>query len=79
MKVKVLFFASLRELVGKNQMELELKDGEPVSRLLKMLESDFPDLLSKPVMLAVNAAYVERDHKLKDGDEVALIPPVSGG
>ena len=75
----MLFFAGLRELVGKSQMSLELKQGEPVSRLLEMLESDFPDLLSKPVMVAVNAEYVERDHKLKADDEVALIPPVSGG
>ena len=79
MKVKVLFFAGLRELAGKSQMNLEVKDGESVSRLLEMLKSDFPDLLSKPLMLAVNTEYVERDHKLKEGDEVALIPPVSGG
>jgi len=75
----VLFFAGLRELVDKSQMSLEVKQGEPVSRLLEMLVSDFPDLLAKPVMVAVNAEYVEPSHKLKADDEVALIPPVSGG
>ncbi len=79
MKVKVLFFAGLRELAGKSQMSLELKEGETVALLLEKLQSDFPGLISGQLMLAVNAEYAPRDHKLKDGDEVALIPPVSGG
>ncbi|MFH0847682.1 MAG: molybdopterin converting factor subunit 1 [Chloroflexota bacterium] len=79
MKVKVRFFAASREIVGKGQMELELPEGEAVSALLKRLESDFPALLTMPVMVAVNAEYVEKSHRLKSGDEVALIPPVSGG
>ncbi len=78
-KVKVLFFAGLREIVGKKQMNIELQDGAPVSRLLEKLQKDFPGIITNPVMLAVNTEYVKPDHRLKDGDEVAVIPPVSGG
>ncbi len=60
-------------------MELELKAGENVSGLLKTLQSDFIDLLNMPIMVAVNAEYVQHDYKLKEGDVVALIPMVSGG
>jgi molybdopterin converting factor subunit 1 len=79
MRVKVLFFAACREIAGKSQMELELQKGEPVSRVLKMLQSDFHDFLTMPIMLAVNTEYVQNDYALQDGDVVALIPLVSGG
>ncbi len=73
------FFAACREIVGKSQMELELQEGESTSGLLKMMQSEFPGFLNMPIMVAVNAEYVEPGYRLKDGDEVALIPPVSGG
>ena len=79
MKVRVLFFAGLRELVGKNQMGVEIQEGAPVSLLLEKLQKGFPGIITNPVMLAVNTEYVKPDHRLKEGDEVAVIPPVSGG
>ena len=79
MKVKVCFFAACREIVGKSEMELELQEGEPISSLIETLQSDYHDFLTMPIKVAVNAEYVENDYRLQDGDEVALIPPVSGG
>lgn len=60
-------------------MELELQEREPISSLIEKLQSDYPYFLTLPINVAVNAEYVERDYRLQDGDEVALIPPISGG
>ncbi len=60
-------------------MELELQEREPISSLIEKLQSDYPYLLTLPINVAVNAEYVERDYRLQNGDEVALIPPISGG
>ncbi len=60
-------------------MELELQEGEPISSLLEKLQSDYHYFLTMPIRVAVNAEYVEHDYRLQDGDEVALIPPISGG
>jgi sulfur-carrier protein len=79
MKVKVRFFASVREITGTGEMELEIKPGEPVSDVLQKLKSEFPAFQDSHLMLAVNTEYVQPDYKLKDGDIVALIPLVSGG
>jgi molybdopterin synthase catalytic subunit len=74
MRVVVRLFAGLRERAGVSQLELE--DVARVQDVWPRLElgSEPPGLL-----YAVNREYVERDRELADGDEVALIPPVSGG
>jgi sulfur-carrier protein len=78
-KVKVSFFAQSREIVGRGQMEFEIQEGEVVSSLLRRLRSQFHDLLAMQVMVAVNNEYVTDECELHDGDEVAIIPPLSGG
>lgn len=74
-------FALYREVVGKSELELEVEEGITVARLIKRLEQEFPQLkeFSENLIVAVNAEYVERDYPLQPGDEVALVPPVSGG
>ena len=76
MKVNVRLFAALRERAGSARVELELADGATVADVWPRLElGDEP-----PGMLyAVNLAYAERGAGLSEGDEVAVIPPVSGG
>jgi MoaE-MoaD fusion protein len=74
MRVHVRLFAGLRERAGWSQRDLD--DVARVSDVWDALGlGDEPPGL----LYAVNKAYVERDHELADGDEVALIPPVSGG
>ncbi len=74
MRVTVRLFAGLRERAGKARIEIEnVERVEDVWPALK-LGAEPPGLL-----YAVNRDYVERGHELADGDEVALIPPVSGG
>ena len=76
MQVEVRLFAGLRERAGVRERLVELPDGAVAGDVWGALElgSEPPGLL-----LAVNHAYVERSAPLADGDEVALIPPVSGG
>ena len=74
MRVSVRLFAGLRERAGVGRLELDdvARAGDVWARL---------DLGDEPggLLYAVNREYVERSHELRDGDEVALIPPVSGG
>ena len=76
MKVVVRLFAGLRERAGTGRLELELGDGAAVEDLWPAL-----DLGEEPagLLYAVNRAYADREQRLSEGDEVALIPPVSGG
>jgi MoaE-MoaD fusion protein len=75
-RVTVRLFAGLREHAGTARRELELSDGTRVGGVWPAL-----GLGEEPagLVFAVNRAYVERDRVLAEGDEVALIPPVSGG
>lgn len=80
MTVRVRFFASLRERLRTSEVTREVSAGATVGELMQLLHQDFPDLAgSGRVSIAVNAEYVDKHHPLADGDEVALIPPVSGG
>ena len=76
MQITVRLFAGLRELAGTGQRELELPEGSSPADVWPALGlGDEPAGL----LYAVNRVYAEPDRKLADGDEVALIPPVSGG
>jgi molybdopterin converting factor subunit 1 len=79
--VRLRFFASLRERLKASEAEHALADGATVADLWAVLCRERPDLepLSGSISFAVNREYVQREHVLRDGDEVALIPPVSGG
>jgi molybdopterin synthase catalytic subunit/molybdopterin converting factor small subunit len=76
MRVTVRLFAGLREHAGTGRRDVDLGDGARVGDVWRALElGDEPTGL----VFAVNRAYVERGQALAEGDEVALIPPVSGG
>src|SRR5450631_2280691 len=81
MRVRVLFFGILKEIVGKPADEIDLPDGASVRDVLARYESHMPRLRESlpSLALAVNQQYAGPDTKLKPDDEVALLPPVSGG
>ena len=81
MKVKVKFFAILRERVGTGEITKEIREGSTVAQLWEALKQDYPKLASAEMRLvyAVNQDYVRADHVLKERDEVVFVPPVSGG
>jgi len=81
MRVRVLFFGMLKDRMGKSSDLLELPDGASIRDLLAHYETEVPRLReSLPALaVAVNQVYASPEAKLKAGDEVALLPPVSGG
>ena len=81
MKIRTRFFASARDAVGQRELELDIPDGLTAGDLLQLLISDYPRLAghASTLRLAVNEAYADPTERLNPGDEVALIPPVSGG
>jgi molybdopterin synthase catalytic subunit len=76
MKVRIRLFAGLRERAGADQVELELPEQARVRDALELLHAITRDL---PVVMAINREYANEDAVLSAGDELALIPPVSGG
>ena len=76
MQVTIRLFAQLRERAGTNELSIELPDGACVKDAIDELGDLASDL---PVVMAVNREYADRDAALSPGDELALIPPVSGG
>lgn len=79
MRLHVRLFASYREAAGTNRLETTLGAPATVRDLLDALAPQIPALARTRGMVAVNQEYVTPEAPLKDGDEVALIPPVSGG
>jgi molybdopterin synthase catalytic subunit len=81
MRVRVLFFGSLKDVVGKTDEEVELPQGSCARDVLAHYQSQFPQLSASlpSLAIAVNQQYSRPDTKLGAGDEVALLPPVSGG
>ncbi len=85
MKVRVLYFASLREQVGRSKEELELPgDASTVGALRALLQARggaWATALAegKLLRMAVNMDMVQADATIKAGDEVAFFPPVTGG
>jgi len=81
MKIKVLFFASCRDIVGTKELDLEVQEGFRVRDLKRNLLEEYPRIatLNDVLSVAINAEYVGESVLLNPGDEVAFIPPVSGG
>ena len=81
MEIKVLFFASLAAKLDERELALSLPDNTTVGEAVERLAAERPKLAAvrDTLATAVNLAYVGPEHRLSPGDELALIPPVSGG
>lgn len=81
MKIKIKFFAILRERVGVGDIDKEVSDGTTVGELWASLRREYAALgpVEMRLLYAVNQNYVNPDHVLQDRDEVVFVPPVSGG
>ena len=79
--VSVKLFAMARDVTGVGEMTLSLEEGSDASRVIDHFLRIHPRLAQwkNHLRLAVNSEYVDFDCRLRDGDEVAIIPPVSGG
>jgi molybdopterin converting factor subunit 1 len=81
MRVRVRLFASLREAVGRSDLDLELPDGATAEDAWQSLARAHADLAPRRARLtaAVNRRYAPFDTTLGEGDEIVFVPPVSGG
>lgn len=75
---KILFFAHLRDAVGKEFLQLDVS-GKTVAKLKAELVATYHLPKMDTVMTAVNEEFAPDDEVIQDGDEIAFIPPVSGG
>ncbi len=84
MKVKVKYFSLLRDYTRRIEEEVELPDNARLEDLLNKIAEKYPELKTLsddgvPAIPLVNGKYVDPKYKLRNGDEVALMPPASGG
>ncbi len=78
--VKVQLFAIGREIVGSSELTLTLNDGATAQTVIEWLKERYPKFQTvKTLMLAIGTDYADLNTELHDGDELAIIPPVSGG
>lgn len=81
MKVRVQFYAQLREVVGIDQLELEFRQGATVRELLEKIYTQKPALRGhdRSILVGAGLEFVDRNYKLNPGEEIAIMPPVQGG
>jgi len=80
-RVTVKLFARLRDIAGTPELTRELAPGATIGAVWKGLAGEFPELAQyeRSISSALNADYARMDAVVRDGDEVAFLPPVSGG
>jgi len=81
MRVTVRVFARLRDIVGAPELVRDAAPGATIRWVWRDLASEYPELATyeRSISAAVNTEYAKMDHVVGDGDEVAFLPPVSGG
>lgn len=81
MKIRLLFFAVLRDIAGRDEKVIDVPEGTRAGDVWLRLRDRHPELRDyiQPPMIAVNESYVGAEELLRDGDELAFIPPVAGG
>ena len=81
MRVTVKLFARLRDIAGSSELARDVTPGATIGSVSRELANEYPELANyeRSISSAVNADYAKMDRVLSDGDEVAFLPPVSGG
>jgi molybdopterin converting factor subunit 1 len=78
--VTLKLFAAVRDIVGESSRQLEVDTGSTPAGVWALLTTEYPGLAVHRIpMVAVNQEYAAPNHPLHEGDELAFIPPVSGG
>ena len=77
----VRLFARLRDIAGASELAREIQPGATIRSVWRQLAGEYPELAhyERSISSAVNADYARMDQILREGDEVAFLPPVSGG
>ena len=80
-RMRVQFYAQLCDLVGKREIDVDLAEGATVRDLLDEIYAQQPKLRShdKSILIGADVEFVDRNYKLKPGEEISIMPPVQGG
>jgi molybdopterin synthase catalytic subunit len=81
MQIRVIYFAVLRELIGTREELIQLPEGSDVAALQKILIAKYPQIadLFERIAFAVDHSYAQLNTPLREGSEIAMLPPVAGG
>jgi sulfur-carrier protein len=81
MKVRVQFYAQLRDLVGIRELDIDVVEGSTIRDLLEQVYAQQPKLRphDKSILIGAGVEFVDRNYKLSPGDEISIMPPVQGG
>lgn len=81
LKVRVQFYAQLCDLAGVREQDVDLAEGATVHDLLDQIYAQHPLLRAhdKSILIGAGVEFVDRNYKLKSGEEISIMPPVQGG
>jgi MoaD family protein len=81
MNVRAEFYSRLREIAGVRVLEVALEENATVDALMQQLYARYPRLrdFEQSVLFGIGVEFVEKAHSLRDGDVIAIMPPVQGG
>ncbi len=81
MKVRVQFYAQLRDLIGMRELHVDVAEGSTIRDLLEQIYAQQPKLCphDKSLLIGAGLEFVDRNYKLNPGDEISIMPPVQGG
>jgi len=81
MKIRVRFYAQLRDLTGLTAMDVDIPQGATIRELLETIYSQQPSLrsLDKSILVGSGVEFIGRSYKLQADEEIAIMPPVQGG
>jgi len=81
MKVRVQFYAQLRDLAGMRERDVDLAEGSTAGDLLEKIYSSIPALRAhdKSILIGAGVEFVDRHYQLKPDDQISIMPPVQGG
>jgi molybdopterin converting factor small subunit len=81
MKVRVMFYAQLRDLLGMRQLDVDVADGATVRDLLGKIYAQRPAFRAhdKSILIGAGVEFVDRNYRLSPGEEISIMPPVQGG
>ena len=81
MKVRVQFYAQLRDLLEMRELEVDVAEGSTICDLLEQVYAQQPKLRphDKSILIGAGVEFVDRNYRLSPGEEISIMPPVQGG
>ena len=81
MKVRLQFYAQLRDLLEMRELEVDVAEGSTIRDLLEQVYAQQPKLRphDKSILIGAGVEFVDRNYRLSPGEEISIMPPVQGG